>query len=509
MWRIRNVEPQRRVRLTTEFPMNIVEPILFQARHDPPAPAMCAPGTALGIISYARLARFIHSVGHRAVRLGVAPGQVVAIHVKDHIFHAALALGFMHVGIVTVSIGASLPLGLRADVILTDEPAAFANGRSTKIVAVDLSWMSGKGVPVDERHVYRGSGNDFCRIALTSGSTGEPRAVGFTHNNQLARLARYNHVFGNLFPQYSRFFSDYGLGSSGGFRHILYVLSRGGTMFFPGASPMETLQTFALYNVQGLIASPGGLSGFLTFYDTNRDFPCNFDIILSAGSPLPDPLSQQVRARMGSNLIFYYGTTETSTIASAPAHALTGLAGAVGYVTPDVSVQIVDDNGNSVPANREGSVRVRTPVSVKGYLDDPQQAGTPFRDGYFDTGDIGYLTDENMLVISGRKKEILNLGGDKVSPRTIEDALRAFYGIRDAAAFSVANGLGIDEVWALVVPHGRLNEEALQKHCRERLAQTHVPVRFINVADIPRNANGKADRGRLNAMVQGFTASTA
>jgi acyl-CoA synthetase (AMP-forming)/AMP-acid ligase II len=179
------------------------------------------------------------------------------------------------------------------------------------------------------------------------------------------------------------------------------------------------------------------------------------------------------------------------------------------YVTPDVSVQIVDDNGNSVPANREGSVRVRTPVSVKGYLDDPQQAGTPFRDGYFDTGDIGYLTDENMLVISGRKKEILNLGGDKVSPRTIEDALRAFYGIRDAAAFSVANGLGIDEVWALVVPHGRLNEEALQKHCRERLAQTHVPVRFINVADIPRNANGKVDRSRLNAMVQGFTASTA
>src|SRR4029453_4304724 len=74
MWRIRNVELQRRARLTTEFPMNIVEPILFQARHDPPAPAMCAPGTALGILRYARLARFIHSVGHRAVRLGVAPG---------------------------------------------------------------------------------------------------------------------------------------------------------------------------------------------------------------------------------------------------------------------------------------------------------------------------------------------------------------------------------------------------------------------------------------------------
>ena len=78
--------------------MNIVEPILFQARHDPPAPAMCAPGTALGIISYARLTQFIYSVGHRAIRLGITPKSVVAIHVKDDIFHTTLALGLMHVG---------------------------------------------------------------------------------------------------------------------------------------------------------------------------------------------------------------------------------------------------------------------------------------------------------------------------------------------------------------------------------------------------------------------------
>jgi acyl-CoA synthetase (AMP-forming)/AMP-acid ligase II len=485
--------------------MNVVEPILFHARHDPPAPAMCAPGTALGIVSYARLARFIHSVGHRAVRLGIAPGQVVAIHVKDHIFHAALALGFMHIGAATVSVGAPLPPGLRTDVIITDTPEAFGNGRKAKVVAVDLSWMSGKGVPVDEHHVYRGNGNDLCRIALTSGSTGEAKAVGFTHNNQLARLAHYNHVFGSVFPQCSRFFSDYGLGSSGGFRHLLYVLSRGGTMFFPGASPMDTLQTFELYKVQGLIASPGGLGGFLTFYDTNRDFPCRFDIIISAGSPLPDSLSQRVRARMCSNLIFYYGTTETSTVASAPAQALSGVPGAVGYVTPDVSVQIIDDNGAMLPAGQEGSVRVRTPVNVHRYLDEPAQADATFRDGFFDTGDIGYLTDETMLVISGRKKEILNLGGDKVSPRTIEDALTGFYGIRDAAAFSMPNALGVDEVWALIVPNGKLNEEALQKHCRGALAQTHVPVRFIRVSEIPRNGNGKVDRAQLGAIAQELT----
>ncbi|MGB6349854.1 MAG: fatty acid--CoA ligase family protein, partial [Pseudolabrys sp.] len=331
----------------------------------------------------------------------------------------------------------------------------------------------GKGVPVEDR-VYRGNGNDVCRIALTSGSTGEAKAVGFTHNNQLARLARYNHVFGKTFPECSRFFSDYGLGSSGGFRHILYVLSSGGTMFFPGASPMEILQTFELYKVQGLIASPA----------------------------LHSSLSERVRARMCSNLIFYYGTTETSTISSAPAYALKGTAGAVGYIAPDVSVQIVDDEGVLLPENREGLIRVRTPVSVDGYLDDLSQTEMPFEHRYFDTGDTGYVTPEKMLVITGRKKEILNLGGDKVSPGIIEDVLTMYYGVREAVAFTAPNALGIDEVWALVVPTGTLDEVALQTHCREKLAQMHVPVRFITVAELPRNANGKVDRVRLSALVR-------
>jgi acyl-CoA synthetase (AMP-forming)/AMP-acid ligase II len=480
--------------------MNVVEPILFQARHDPPAPALCAPGTALGLISYARLARFIYNIGHRAVHHGIAPGQVVAIQVKDTIFHTALALGLMHVGAATVSVGAALPPGLRVDVILTDTPQSYGKGKA-KAVAVDLTWLSGKGVPVEER-LYRGNGNDICRIALTSGSTGEAKAVGFTHNNQLARLARYNHVFGKKFPECSRFFSDYSLGSSGGFRHILYVLSRGGTMFFPGVSPMETLQTFELYKVQCLIASPGGLGGFLNFYDSNPDFRCGFEVITSAGSPLPISLSERVRARMCSNLIFYYGTTETSTISSAPAHALTAVAGAVGYVAPDVSVQVVDDAGAPLPHGREGSIRVRTPVSVGSYLDHDGQAAKLFRDGYFDTGDIGYLTADRLLAITGRKKEILNLGGDKVSPRIIEEALTAFYGVRDAVAFSVPNELGIDEVWALVIYNGLSDEEALRKHCQEKLAQTHVPARFIGVAELPRNENGKIEQLRLRAMVE-------
>jgi acyl-coenzyme A synthetase/AMP-(fatty) acid ligase len=284
-------------------------------------------------------------------------------------------------------------------------------------------------------------------------------------------------------------------------------LSRGGTMFFPGATPMETLQTFELYKVQGLIASPGALSGFLKFYDEHTDFRCGFEIIISAGSALHDSLSERVRARLCSNLIFYYGTTETSTISSAPAYALTGAAGAVGYVAPGVSVQIVDEAGKLLPKGHEGLVRVRTPVSVSGYLDDPEQTEILFHDGYFSTGDIGYLTEENLLFITGRKKEVLNLGGDKVRPQIIEEAITAFAGVRQAGVFTAPNELGIDEVWAVLVANGKLDEDALRNHCRGKLAQTHVPVRFISVAELPRNANGKIERHRLSAMAQGAAGS--
>ena len=138
---------------------------------------------------------------------------------------------------------------------------------------------------------------------LTLGATGEARAVGFTHNNQLKRVARCNHLFGKTFPECSRFFSSYGLGSSSEFLYVLYVLSRGGTIYFPGASLIETLQTFDVYKVQGLIASPGNLSDFLSFYDDNPDFRSSFGVIPSAGSPLPRSLSERVRSRMGSNLV--------------------------------------------------------------------------------------------------------------------------------------------------------------------------------------------------------------
>jgi acyl-CoA synthetase (AMP-forming)/AMP-acid ligase II len=150
-------------------------------------------------------------------------------------------------------------------------------------------------------------------------------------------------------------------------------------------------------------------------------------------------------------------------------------------------------------------LQVQTPVNVDGYLNEVAKTESPFLDGYFDTGDIGFVTTEKMLVITGRKKEVLNLGGEKVSPRFIEDVITNHDSVREALAFAVPSEFGIEEVWALTVPVGNLDEDALQLHCRGRLPKAQVPVRFINVAELPRTESEEVDRHRLDAMVRGLT----
>jgi acyl-coenzyme A synthetase/AMP-(fatty) acid ligase len=489
--------------------MNIVEPILFQARQNPPVAAICAPGTTLNVISYARLERFINNIARRALGAGICPGNIVAVLVKDQIFHAAITLALAHVGVATLSVGdLHLPAGLRLDAVIADAGAAIGNRSNLPIIPVGLDWTEGDGKPIDARFVSPG-GEALARVVLTSGSTGAPKAIGLSHAKELLRRGRFLYAFGSTFLDCSRLFSDMALGMSTCFQLMLYILSRGGTFFFPGASAMDSLQTFDLYKVQGLFASPGGLSGFLKFYEENTAFRPPFNVILTTGSRLPKSLSERVRARLSPNLVVFYGTSETTTVATAPAYKVADIPGAVGHVMPGVTVEIVDAERRTLPAGREGSVRIRSSMAVDGYLGDIQPGRDSFIDGFYYPGDLGYLAQDGMLVISGREKEVLNLGGAKISPQLVEEILTSFGSVDQAAVVDMPNSVGVEEIWALIVPRSPLNVDALRVHCEQRLPPNFRPVRFITVAQLPRNENGKIDRRRLHDLANGREAASA
>ncbi len=233
----------------------------------------------------------------------------------------------------------------------------------------------------------------------------------------------------------ARLFCDLGITTGPAFRYLIFMLSRGGTIYYFGASSESTIQAFDLYNIQTMITSPSGVAEYLKFYEQQRAFRCNFESIVSSGGLLPKSLSERVLGTMCQRLFSSYGATETGTIAFAPAQMIADVPGAVGFVTPGAEVEIVDASDNPLAAGKEGIVRTRTAQMVDGYVGNPEATARAFRNGWFYPGDIGSLTADGMLLIRGREASVLNIGGDKVKPELVEEALTAFAGVDQAAAF--------------------------------------------------------------------------
>ncbi|HEY4407989.1 MAG TPA: class I adenylate-forming enzyme family protein [Xanthobacteraceae bacterium] len=476
--------------------MNIVDPILFQCRRQPPTAAICVPGPGIGLISYRRLETFIHNVSRRLLSLGLPPGSIVAVNIEDVIFHAVVLLAATRLGMVTISLrqdNVSLPINVAA--LITAAKSSFTDvGR---VVLADLSWTEGDGQPLEPHHLPRADENAICRIILTSGTTNEPKAVALSQRLLAARINRHWTVFGNRFANCQCIYSDVPISSSLGFQSLIYALWRGGTAFFPGNDFAGTLRVFEEYKVQCLVGSPGGFENLLRWFETIPAYQSNVELLVCGGDVLSRSLSDRLRSRICSHLIAAYGSTEASMSATAHAHEIADMARAVGFVTPGVAVQVVDATGTMLGAGAEGYIRIRSEFAVDGYLGKPEASANIFRDGWFYPGDIGTLSPDGLLAISGREQTVLNLGGDKINPETVELALSQFKGIVEAAVCSAPNELGNNEIFALVVSREKLDERQLRTHCEARLPRTFVPVKFLPIDSLPHNEMGKIDRRQL------------
>lgn len=479
--------------------MNIVDPILFQCARQPPVPAICAPGTGIGLISYRRLEQFIHNFGRRLHGLGLPDRSIVAVNIADVIFHAVAVLASIRLGLVPVSVRGAVSLPFGIDAVISDTPQPFASiGR---LVLVDLSWTEGDARPLAPHLLPQTKSDDLCRLILTSGTSSAPKAVALSHNLARDRTTRHL-IFGNRLGNCSRIYCDVPIGSSLGFQFLIYILSRGGTAFFAGESFATTLPAIEEYKVQCIVSSPGGYEALLAWFDTVPSYQTNFDVIYSGGDVLSRSLSDRLRSRICSHLVAAYGSTEAGNVAIAHAHEIADVPRAVGFVLPGVAVQIVDSSGTLLQPGREGMVRVRSECGVEGYFGDPEESKTVFRDGWFYPGDVGSLSAEGLLVITGREHAMLNLGGEKLSPEAIELVLTQFPGVAEAAALSLPNAYGNARVCAIVVSREKLDEQALRAHCAAGIARHFVPEKYFFVDGLPRNQMGKLDRRRLQEMIE-------
>jgi acyl-CoA synthetase (AMP-forming)/AMP-acid ligase II len=224
--------------------------------------------------------------------------------------------------------------------------------------------------------------------------------------------------------------------------------------------------------------------------------------VVSGGAPLPSQVQGGLQAALGVPVLEHYGATEAAQISAN--RPLPGLAkaGTCGVPEPDTLI-VVGADGRELPPGQEGEIWIRGPSLIAGYLDAPELNRTAFVDGWFRTDDLGRLDEEGYLVLVGRKKELINRGGEKLSPAEVDAALMRHSDIIEAAAYSVPHPrLGEDVAADVVLRAGStVSELQLRNFLRSHLALYKIPRRIRFVGRLPKGATGKVQRQRLGGDV--------
>src|SRR5581483_7446047 len=218
--------------------------------------------------------------------------------------------------------------------------------------------------------------------------------------------------------------------------------------------------------------------------------------IRSCSASLAPQVMHDLEAAFGAPVLEAYGMTEAAhQMASNPLPPGERKPGSVGRGT-GVRISIMDATGAHLPPGERGEVVIQGPNVIAGYENNPEANAASFTDGWFRTGDQGYLDAGGYLTLTGRIKELINRGGEKIAPREIDEVLLSHPAVAEAVAFGAPHPAWGEEVAAAVVlrEDARETEADLLAYCRERLADFKRPKQIYLTRTIPRTATGKIQR---------------
>jgi acyl-CoA synthetase (AMP-forming)/AMP-acid ligase II len=380
------------------------------------------------------------------------------------------------------------------------EEARRAAGGRVPILSIDmdasgrisLAGTSGRG------SMSPPSVDDVALVLHTSGSTGRPKRVPLTHANlsiSAQNVARHYALTGDdvalcVMP----LFHVHGLVAS-----TLATLSTGGTIVVPNKfNPLSFWRTAKEHGATWYSAVPTIHQLLLARADKAAGPPAGAErlrFIRSCSASLAPQVMHDLEAAFGAPVLEAYGMTEAAhQMASNPLPPAVRKPGSVGRGT-DVEISIMDAEGRHLAPGERGEVVINGPNVIRGYENNPEANAKSFTDGWFRTGDQGYLDAEGYLTLVGRIKELINRGGEKISPREIDEVLQAHPAVAEAVCFGTPHPTWGEEVAAAVVVKSPVTEADLLAFCKERLADFKRPKQIHITDRIPRTATGKIQRG--------------
>ncbi len=351
-----------------------------------------------------------------------------------------------------------------------------------------------------EGDVPRNQVPDVDTIALllqTSGTTGKPKWVPLSHANLLASINNIIATY-KLSPDDSTLlvmplFHVHGLVAA-----LLATLYSGGRVILAPRFSASHFVEWTLAEQPTWYTAVPSIHQILLGNAAMQDIPeGQFRFVRSCSSFLAPETRARIEELLGTSLLEAYGMTEAAhQIASNPLPPADRVTGSVGQGT-GVEVAILGPEGNILATGEKGEVAIRGENVMNGYLDNPEANANAFSNGYLRTGDLGEIDKNGFITLLGRLKDLINRGGEKISPAQIDDVLLNIAGVREAAAFGVPDTIYGEAIHAAVVQDGRLDEADILDQCRKKLPRFMMPVKIHIVTELPHSPSGKVNRNSL------------
>lgn len=337
-------------------------------------------------------------------------------------------------------------------------------------------------------------GSDIVRFFSTSGTTGSRKYFAVTSDGLASLVGRSGKSdFAGEDPLLSLF--PFAMGAN--YLRALRALVAGKPYFTCSFRDYRLTKMLRKYPIRTLLGSPVQIANFLNLQmHTDTQLP-NLKTIVMSGSTPSSKLLARINSQIGCEVLNGYGSAEAGNVAIS---TITQESSIPGVINPAVTLQIVDEANQILPAGAIGSIRYSREGMALSYYNNPEASAEYFREGFFYPGDLGFIDTQGRLVLAGRSNEVINLGGVKVNPENVDEIAMAQLGVLDCAAFAIMSQSGVDQL-ALALVTDKDFDLALFKKTMENKS-IYPPTLYFPTKSIPRNENGKILREELRESVE-------
>jgi long-chain acyl-CoA synthetase len=477
--------------------------------------------------SYGELNKMANRVASALARLGIVPGDLVALCAPNSAEWLAVYFGVLKAGAVATTLSylltgmelTNLILHARPRIVYADDTKldALQKVRTSagvdKIICpggdLDLSALTAMGSP--SFTAVERERRDPVAVLYTGGTTGIPKGVILTQEGldfsvqSVALYERYahadltlcflpfNHVYGQIYVMNA------------------VVLTGGCLELMPAFDLERVLWLLDQDRLTRFYAVPTVYTRLLDVPEIRRKFQ-RVRYCFSGGAAMAAGILKQWKDLTGITIADGYGLTEMMPLTYNHFHLEHHVPGSVGQPVFGVEMQMRDKEGHPVSQGKEGEISVRGIHVMKGYLHNPEATQEAFwQDGWLRTGDIGVFDSRGFVYIVDRLKDLINTGGENVYPREIEEALYTLAEIEDCAVVGIPDAEWGEKVVAyLVMRKGRaISTDAMKAYLKTRLSPFKLPQEYIIVPELPKSAQGKILRKEVRKLHQNNTTDPA